>query len=176
MGDAGGFEVGGGFAVEGHAHFVVYGFDNEGVPFAGFEGGVVGDLAAFEEFSDLGFFGGIVAHFADVIAHVAVAFVDEGDAGETDLGAAEVAVVGAGEFAVIEFDIDHCGAVEADFAFDDAVFGGDFEAVHGGVGFGDGFAVSGRFVFVAGLGAFEGFVFDGKSGDDFVPDFGGFAA
>lgn len=176
MGDAGGLEVGGGFAVDGHSHFVVHGFDNEGVPFAGFEGGGVGDLAAFEEFGDMGFFGGIVAHFADVIAHVAVAFVDDGDAIETHLGAAEVAVVGAGVFAVIELDVDHGGAVEADFAFDDGVLGGDFEAVDGGVGFGDGFAVGRGFVHVAGLSAFEGFVLDGEGGDDFVPDFGRFAA
>ena len=73
-------------------------------------------------------------HLVDVVPHAAVALVDDGDAVEADLGAAEVAVVGAGVFAVVELDVDHRGTVEADPGLDDAVLGGDLQAVHGGVG------------------------------------------
>ena len=94
----------------------------------------IGDAATDEELGDFGLLRGIFLHFIDIVAHAAVAFVDEGDAVEADLGAADVAVVGAGVLAVVELDVDHRGAFKADPDLDDAVLGGDFQAMHGGVG------------------------------------------
>ncbi len=122
------------------------------------------------------FLAGVFLHFIDVVAHAAVAFVDERDAVEADLGAAEVAIVGAGVFAVVELDVDHRGAFKADPDLDDAVLGGDLQAVHGRVRRDGGLAVGGRNVLVAGLRALEHAVFDDERRDDSVPDLGGFGA
>lgn len=172
VGDAGGLEPGGGLAVDRDAHFVADGLDNKRIPLAGFELGGIGDAAALEELGEFGFLGRIVAHFADLVLHAAVALVNDGDAVEADLGAAEVAVVGAFVFAVVELDVNHRGAVELDLALDDAVLGGDLQAVDGSVGLDLGFAVGGGDGLVAGLGALEGAVLDGEGRDDLVPDLG----
>ncbi len=133
-------------------------------------------LRPASELGDLGLLGGVLLHLVDVVAHAAVALVDEGDAVEADLGAADVAVVGAGVLAVVELDVDHRGAFEADLDLDDAVLGGDLQAVHGGVGRDGGLAVGGRDVLVAGLRALERALLDDEGRDDLVPDLGGLGA
>ena len=110
------------------------------------------------------------------VALAAVALVEHDDFVEADLGAAEMAVVGAFEFAVVELDVDHRGTLELDAHFDDAVLGRDFQAMHGGVGRDGGLAVGGGDVLVASLCALQRAVFHGKGRDDFVPDLGGFGA
>src|SRR5438552_3617902 len=84
VGDAGAFQIAGGFAVDRDAHSVADGFDDHCVPLVLFEFGGVGDAAADEELGAFGFLGGVF-HGVNVVAHGAVAFVDEGDAGESDL-------------------------------------------------------------------------------------------
>ena len=66
-----------------------------------------------------------------------------------------MAVVAAGEIAVVEFDVHHRGAVELDADFHDGVLVRDFEAVDGGMGLDHGLAVLGGLVLDAGLGAEE---------------------
>ena len=88
----------------------------------------------------------------------------------TDLSAADVAVVATGEITVVEFDVDHRGAVELDAAFHDGILIRDFEAVDGGVGLDrDGLAGLGEDIFNAGLGAQEGAIGDLKGIDHADP-------
>src|SRR5258706_13031388 len=145
MGDAGGFEDSGGFAVDRDAHRVANGFDDQRVPFAGFEliRQRIGDALALEQGGTFGLLGGVF-HLVDVVAHRAFFFVDDGYAIEADLGAAEVAVVRAGVLAVVKLNVDHRSAFEADLDLDDAVLGGDVKPMHGGVRRDGGLAVFGR--------------------------------
>src|SRR5207253_3326953 len=99
--------------------------DDKGIPPTGLEFSGKGDAATGEELDHFGLPGGVFPHFIDIVAHAAVAFVDEGDAVEAHLGAADVAVVRAGPLAVVELDVEHRGAFEAEADLDDAVAGGD---------------------------------------------------
>src|SRR4051812_11488272 len=76
----------------------------------------------------------------------------------------------AGVRAVVELDIDHRSAFEADSDLHDAVLGRDLEAMDRRVWRDGGFAVGSRDVLIAGLGALEGAVFHSESWDDLVPD------
>ena len=58
MADAGGFEEAGGLAVDGDAHLVADGLDDEGVPLAGLELGGEGGAAAGDELARSAFFAG----------------------------------------------------------------------------------------------------------------------
>ena len=115
-------------------------------------------------------------HFVDVVAHTAVAFVDKSDALEANLGAAEMAVMGAGILTVVELHVDHRGAFKANPDLDNAVLGGDFQPVYGGVRCDGRLAVGGGNILVAGLCALERAVFDDEGRDDFVPDLCRFGA
>src|SRR5207237_6923494 len=112
----------------------------------------------------------------NVVAHIAIAFVHDSDAVEADLGAAEVAVVGAGVFAVVELDIDHGCAFKADPGLHDTVLGGDFKAVHRGVGGNGRLAVGGGSILVARLRALQRAPFDDEGRDNLVPNLGGLCA
>ena len=166
MGDAGRLEVTDGLAVEDDADLVVDDFDDEGLPFANLDVSGERGGATNEELGDFSLLGRVVLHRVDVIAHAAVLFVDDlygallGLGVITDLGAADVAVVATGEVTVVEFDVDHRGAVELDAAFHDGVLVRDFEAVDGGVGGDDSLAILGRLGLHAGLGAEEGAIGD----------------
>jgi hypothetical protein len=140
-----------------------------------FKRGGIRDLASFEELRALGFLCGIF-HLIDVVAHVAVAFIDDGDAIEPHLRAAEMTVVGAGVSAVVKLDVDHRRAFKPNPDLDDAVLGGDFKAMHRSVRDDRGFAVGRRDVLVAGLRAFQSPVFHRERGNDFVPNLRGLGA
>ena len=175
MGDARRLEVTDGLAVEDDADLVVDDLDDEVLPFARLDVGGERGGATDDELLAFGLAGGILQHGADLVLHAAVAFVDDLDGTLlvlgviTDLGAADVAVVGGGVLTVVEFDVHHRGAVELDADFDDGVLGRDFEAMHGGVGLDHGLAVLGRLVLQAGLHALERTVFDGEGRDDLDP-------
>ncbi len=175
--DAWGFEETGGLAVDGRAHFVADGLDDEGVPFASFKFDGKAGAVRGEQFADGVFVrGDVFLQLDEGVALAAVAFVEHHHLVEPHLGAAEVAVVGALEFAVVKLDINHRGTLELDADLDDAVLRGEVEAKDRGVGGDGGFAVGGGDVLVARLRAFERAVFDGKGRDDFVPDLGGLGA
>src|SRR2546421_9120170 len=93
--DPGGFQIPGRFPVESHTHFFACSFDDEVVPFAGLDVRGIGDLTALEQRGALGLLCGILAHLVDIVAHGAIALVDDRDSVGADLRAAEVAVVGA---------------------------------------------------------------------------------
>src|SRR5262249_8721851 len=128
--------------------------------------------ATGDEPGDFGLSGGVFLHFIDVVAHAAVAFVDEGDAGEADLRAADVPVVGAVVRAVVELDVDHRAAFEPDPGLAGAVLGGDLQAEHGRVSQDGTLAAGRRNVLVAGLRALEHAAFHDEGRDDVVPDLG----
>jgi len=176
MSDTGGFQVRSRFSVDAYAHFIADRFDRHGVPLSLFQHRRISRAAANKEFVGFGFASGILAHFADLVFHAAIAFVDDGDAVESDLSAADVAVMATGVLAVVEFDVEHRGTLKAHLHFYDAVFGGNFQTVYRRVRLYGGLSVGGWHVDIARLGAFQDAVFDGEGRDDFVPDFGDFFA
>src|SRR5438552_2802175 len=163
-------EKGGRLPVNRHTHRVADGFDDERVPLAGFELGGERGAVGGEQLADFGFV--LVDVFPQLdqsVALAAVAFVKDGNLVEANLRAAEMAVVGAGEFAIIKLHVNHRGAFEADLAFDDTVLGGNFQAIDGGMGGDDRFPVLGRRVFLARLRALERPLLEGESIDDLMP-------
>jgi len=176
MSDTRGLEVTDGLAIEDDAYFVADDFNDERLPFAGFDVSWERKGTTDEELGDFGLLSRIVLHLVDVVAHATVFFVDDlngtlfGLGIITNLGAADVAVVATREITIVEFDINHRGAVEFDAAFDDGILVRNFETEDSRVSLdGDGLTILGENILHAGLGAEQGTIDDSKSRDDFDP-------
>jgi hypothetical protein len=159
----------------GTAH-VAHGFHDERVPHAGFQADRIADTAADEELGHFSLLRGVFFQFINVIAHPAVTFIDDRDTVKANLGTTDVAVVGAGVFAVVEFNVDHRGALKADLGLNDAIGGGDFQAMHSGMGCDGGFAIGGGNGLVAGLRSFEYAALESECRYDSVPNIGSLSA
>ena len=149
--------------------FVANGLDQERVPLAALDRRRIRRLATSEEPGAFGFLRRVLAHRVNVIAHVAVALVDDRHAVRPHLRAAKVSVMRAGVFAVVELHVHHRGAFQTNLHFDDAVPGGDLQAVDGGVGGDGGFAIGGGDVLVAGLHTLQCALFEDEGVHDPVP-------
>lgn len=124
MPDACGFEVSSRFTIDGDAHFFSDGFNDEEVGFSRLKLCGIGDAVRGDNFVDLGFIGGhVFFEFDDPSVLGAFALIQDSHAVELRLGSADVSVMGARVLTVIEFDIDHRGAIETNLGLYNAVFG-----------------------------------------------------